>query len=88
MHTAQVKLNGFDWDSDRPVQGIVRDEAREELKTHIIHSALEWIAAFNVVAAGAWLCKWWYYGGGFRCMSIAFHKWAPELMRLITQGQM
>ena len=83
--TVNIRARSFNFDSIAPVQGMVYDEGRELAKTQMIHSAIHTIVALDVVAAGAWVCKWWYFGG-FQWAYWAFQHWCPWLLRMVTQG--
>jgi hypothetical protein len=83
---ARIKINGFDFDSAAPINGVVIDEAKSKAYREFIHGTIHMIAALNVVAAGAWVCKWWY-NGGFTWAKWLFIRYAPELFNMITNGQ-
>jgi hypothetical protein len=82
----RVRINGFDFDSYDPVQGVVRDEKRDEFINRIITSSIEYIVALNVVAVGVMVCNWWS-NGGHHWMMWVFTKFAPGFVTMIENGQ-
>lgn len=83
---ARVRMNGFDFDSFEPVQGVVRDEKRDEVLTKLITSTIEYVIAIDVSLFGMWVCKWWL-AGGFYWMFWGFNKLAPGFITMIEHGQ-
>ncbi|UVI31231.1 hypothetical protein [Paenibacillus spongiae] len=84
---ARVKINGFDFDSTAPVQGMVYDERKEEAKREMMHSAIRTFIAIDVVLIGWWLCFWWY-DGGFHLAYVLFNKLAPGFLNMVMTGQL
>lgn len=82
---ARVRMNGFDFDSHEPVQGVVRDEKRDEMISKLVTSTIEYVIAIDVVMFGVWVCKWWAAGGVF-WMYWTFSKLAPGLITMIEHG--
>ncbi|KIL35882.1 hypothetical protein SD71_10865 [Cohnella kolymensis] len=54
----------FDFDDDKPVQGTVFDEVREQIKAEWWHKVLHNLLAINVALLGFVVISWWV-GGGF-----------------------
>lgn len=75
----------FDFDSFEPVQGNVVDEQREKEIRDFEHWIIDKALAIGVVAAGACLCKWWYYGG-FRVVMAFFFKHSGGIMSMAQHG--
>lgn len=80
-----VGYEKFDFDSLEPVQA--EDFQHSGIMLDMLAQMIDWAKTANVIIGGAWLCKWWYYGGYWHMVDL-FNKWLWWLMVLIRHGQM
>lgn len=82
---ARVKVNGFDFDSDKPIQGEVYDSAREAAKRMIFAKAVQNFAAIDLILAGILIGTWWVHGGFWVGVKLMCH-YASGVMSLVYVG--
>lgn len=86
----EVRVNirpRFDFDSYAPVQGIVKDEAKEAAQAAMWYFAITNTAAIAVSLFGFWLMSWWIHGG-YTVATGLVAKYLPSFWLLVKSGMM